>query len=136
MVNSDQYLDWNSNEVMYAFKNDSIDGGMVTFNSNHPKWSFVKLNKEEFVERVAEKDPISNISNTGVMYWSKGADYVKYAEQMMQKNIRVNGEFYTSPVFNEAIDDGKLFKIKHIYRFWGTGTPEDLNNFLREFNNV
>ena len=102
----------------------------------HEEASGTKYVPQELMDLWAEKDPISNISNTGVMYWSKGADYVKYAEQMMQKNIRVNGEFYTSPVFNEAIDDGKLFKIKHIDRFWGTGTPEDLNNFLREFNNV
>ena len=36
-----------------------------------------------------------------------GLDYVKYAERMIDKNIRVNNEFYVCPVYNEAIKDGK-----------------------------
>jgi hypothetical protein len=42
----------------------------------------------------------------------KGSDFVKYAEQMIQKNIRVNNEFYVCPVFNEAIEDGRKIKCK------------------------
>jgi HAD superfamily hydrolase (TIGR01509 family) len=133
MANSDQFLVWNSNEILYAFKNDSIDGGMVTFENSSPKWSFAKLDEKGFISEVAEKRPISDHANTGVMYYRKGSDFVKYAEQMIEKNIRVNGEFYTTPVMNEAIADGKLFKIKHIEQFWGTGTPEDLDSFLRDY---
>jgi hypothetical protein len=42
-----------------------------------------------------------------VYYWKKGSDYVKYAEKMIKKNIRVKNEFYVCPVFNEAIQDKK-----------------------------
>ena len=49
---------------------------------------------------------------------------------MIQKDIRVNGEFYVCPVFNEAINDAKKIKIKNIDEMWGIGTPEDLDNFL------
>jgi hypothetical protein len=55
---------------------------------------------------------------------------VKYAEQMIEKDIRVNGEFYVCPVFNEAILDGKKVKTFHIEKMWGLGTPEDLRYFL------
>ena len=50
----------------------------------------------------------------GVYWWKKGSDYVKYAEQMIEKNIRTNGEFYVCPVFNEAIEDDKRVRIKEI----------------------
>ena len=40
----------------------------------------------------------------------KGSDYVKYAEQMINKNIRVNNEFYVCPVYNESIKDKKKLK--------------------------
>ena len=36
MANSDQYVEWNSNECLYAFSADSIDGGIITFKSAHP----------------------------------------------------------------------------------------------------
>lgn len=130
IANSDQFIEWNSNEFMYAMGTDSIDGGILTFRSTHPKWSFAELDKNGYVKRIAEKEPISDIATVGIYYWAKGADYVKYAEQMIQNNIRVNGEFYVAPVYNEAIDDGKKVKTFDIKKMWGIGTPEDLNLFL------
>jgi hypothetical protein len=49
---------------------------------------------------------------------------------MIEKNIRVNNEFYVCPVFNEAIQDNKKVKIKKINKMWGIGTPEDLTYYL------
>ena len=134
IANSDQYIEWDSNEFMYSMVADDIDGGILTFTATHPKWSFAKLNKEGFVERVAEKEPISNIATVGIYFYNQGSDYVKYAEQMIEKNVRTNNEFYVCPVFNEAIQDGKKIKIYHINKeqMWGMGTPEDLKRFINE----
>lgn len=130
MANSDQYVEWDSNNVMYSFTADGIDGGILTFKATHPKWSYAKLDEDGFVSQVAEKNPISDNATVGVYYWKKGSDYVKYAEQMIAKDIRTNGEFYVCPVFNEAIQDGKKIRVKQIDKMWGIGTPEDLNYFL------
>ena len=130
MANSDQYVEWNSNECLYAFTADGIDGGILTFKATHPKWSYAKVNDDGFVSEVAEKNPISDNATVGIYYWKKGSDYVKYAEQMIEKNIRTNNEFYVCPVFNEAIGDNKKIRIKEIEGMWGIGTPEDLNYFL------
>jgi dTDP-glucose pyrophosphorylase len=105
------------------------DGGMLTFTSTHPKWSFAKV-EDGYVSEVAEKKPISDTATVGVYYWKKGSDYVKYAEQMIEKDIRVNNEFYVCPAFNEAIKDGKKIKTVPIKKMWGLGTPEDLRYFL------
>lgn len=131
IANSDQYIEWNSNECMYAFSADKIDSGILIFESTHPKWSYVKLGKDGFVNEVAEKKVISNFATVGIYYWKNGSDYVKYAEQMISKNIRVNNEFYVCPVFNEAILDNKKIKIKKVDAMWGLGTPEDLEYFLK-----
>jgi hypothetical protein len=133
MANSDQFVEWNSNECLYAFTADTIDGGIVTFEATHPKWSYAKLSEDGFVSEVAEKNPISNMATVGIYYWRKGSDYVKYAEQMIEKNIRTNNEFYVCPVFNEAIGDGKKIRVKNIEKMWGIGTPEDLNYFLEHY---
>ena len=109
---------------------DSVDAGILTFESIHPKWSFAKLNEDGFVSEVAEKKPISNKATVGIYYWAKGKDYVRYARQMITKNKRVNNEFYVCPVFNEAIEDKKKIKIFNIDKMWGLGTPEDLEVFL------
>lgn len=132
-ANSDQFLDWDSNEFMYSMEADEIDGGILTFTATHPKWSFAKLNDDNFVTQVAEKKPISDIATAGVYYWKRGSDYVKYAEQMIRENIRVNNEFYVCPVFNEAIKDDKKIKTFHFDGMWGIGTPEDLRFFIDNY---
>lgn len=134
MANSDQFIEWDSNEFMYKMNETDADGGIVTFTSTHPKWSFVKINENGFVTEVAEKNPISNIATVGVYFWKHGSDYVKYAEEMINKNIRVNNEFYVCPVFNQSIADGKKIRTFNIDKMWGIGTPEDLNYFLEKYN--
>ena len=133
MANSDQFVEWDSNEFMYSMVADEIDGGILSFTSTHPKWSYAKLDDDGFVTEVAEKRPISNVATVGVYYWKKGSDYVKYAEQMIERDIRVNNEFYVCPVFNEAIQDDKKVKTFHVDKMWGLGTPEDLRTFLENY---
>lgn len=130
IANSDQFVEWDSNEFMYSMIADGIDGGVLTFRSTHPKWSFAALDENGYITRIAEKEPISDIATVGIYYWSKGSDYVSSAEKMIEKNVRVNGEFYVAPVYNEAIADRKKFKVFDVKKMWGIGTPEDLDTFL------
>lgn len=129
-ANSDQVIDWNSTEFLYKMNETDSDGGIVTFHSTHPKWSYAKVNEYGLVSEVAEKNPISNKATVGYYYWKHGSDFVKYAEQMIDKDIRVNNEFYVCPVFNEAVQDNKEIRTFHVDEMWGLGTPEDLNNYL------
>ena len=130
IANSDQYIKWNSSQSIYNFITKKIDGGILTFNSVHPKWSYARCDDDLNVIEVAEKKVISNNATVGVYFWKKGSDYVKYANQMIKKNIRVNNEFYVCPVFNEAIKDSKTVKIEKVEEMHGLGTPEDFSNFL------
>jgi dTDP-glucose pyrophosphorylase len=129
-ANSDQFVEWDSNEFLYKMNETEADGGIVTFKATHPKWSFAKVNQEGLVTEVAEKNPISDTATVGFYYWKKGSDFVKYAEEMIENNIRVNNEFYVCPVFNQAIKDKKEIRIFNVENMWGLGTPEDLKYYL------
>jgi HAD superfamily hydrolase (TIGR01509 family) len=134
IANSDQFVEWDSDDFMYNCGAGDLDASILTFKSTHPKWSFAKMNECGYVTEVAEKKPISDIATVGIYYWRKGSDYVKYTEQMIDKNIRVNNEFYVCPVFNEAIKDGKKVRTYNVEKMWGLGTPEDLENFLKNYD--
>jgi len=134
IANSDQYVEWDSSNFMYAMKAGRCDGGILTFKSVHPKWSYVKTDGEGFVVELKEKQVISDMATVGIYYWSSGRDYVRYAEKMIASNNRVNGEFYVAPVYNEAIADGKKIRTYGVDRMWGIGTPEDLEIFIRKNN--
>jgi HAD superfamily hydrolase (TIGR01509 family) len=135
-ANSDQFVEWDSNEFMYKMQETNADGGIVTFKSIHPKWSFAKVNENGLVIEVAEKNPISDNATVGFYYWKNGSDFVKYAEQMIEKNIRVNNEFYVCPVFNEAIQDYKQIRTFNVVEMWGLGTPEDLKYYLENYKKI
>lgn len=132
IVNSDQYVEWNSNEAMYAFSADGIDGGILTFESISPKWSYAAIGVDGFVEDVREKEVISREATCGLYYWRRGSDFVRFAEQMVARNIRVNNEFYVAPVYRQAIESGQKIRCKRVEGMWSIGTPEDLNAFLAQ----
>jgi len=132
-ANSDQFVEWDSNEFMYKMNETEADGGIVTFKATHPKWSFAKTDDKGLVTEVAEKNPISDLATVGFYYWKNGSDFVKYAEEMIEEDIRVNNEFYVCPVFNQAIKDKKEIRTFNVDNMWGLGTPEDLKNYLENY---
>ena len=141
IANSDQFVEWDSCEFYHSI-NSSIDGSILTFENVHPKWSYVKQDVDGNVTHVAEKEVISNKASVGIYYFAKGSDYVRYAEDMIEKNIRYGqsfngrGEFYVAPVYNEAIADGKIVRTFDIKKMWGIGTPEDLQTFKEKYNHA
>ena len=134
IANSDQFLEWDSGAFLY--ESMPVDGSISTFEQTDPndkKWSYASLDPHGFVNHVAEKEVISTHANTGIYFWSKGSDFIKYANQMIAKNIRINNEFYIAPVYNEAIADGKKIKIQNCKNMWGLGVPSDLLKFLCDY---
>lgn len=131
IINSDQLLVWDSADFMRSMCDD-IDGGIMTLLTydNSCKWSYAAVNNG-IVTEVREKVPFSNYATCGVYYWKYGSEYVRYAERMISDNKRVNGEFYVCPVYNEAINDGRIIKNYLIQKFIGLGTPEDLEAYMR-----
>ena len=130
IANSDQYVDICIDDYLDAIRDN--DGLIMTMPADNPKWSFIKYNSDGYVTLVREKEVISNEATVGIYNYSRGADFVRYANQMIKKNVRVNNEFYVAPVYNEMIGDGKKIVFKNIdNRMHGIGTPEDLEIFLR-----
>jgi dTDP-glucose pyrophosphorylase len=131
IANSDQIVKWDSDQFLFWLS--EFDGITAVFEASDPKWSYVKGDLN-YVTEIAEKRVISNKANVGIYGWTRGSDYVKYAEQMIAKNIRTNGEFYIAPVYNEAIADGKRIYHFPVFEMHGVGTPEDLNKYLETEN--
>ena len=131
IANSDQIVEYSSENFKTLKSLTSVDGIIFTFHAVHPKWSFVRVNSRGIITELQEKNPISNIATCGIYWYRKGKDYVKYTEQMINKNIRVNNEFYVAPVYNEYILDNKTLVPFYVHKMWGIGTPEDLNAYLK-----
>lgn len=131
IANSDQFVDTDINDYISAM--GEADGLIMTMPSDDPKWSFINYDENRYVTVVREKEVISNEATVGIYNYKHGKDFVKYAHQMIDKNIRVNNEFYVAPVYNEMIEDGKKIGFNNVgEKMYGLGIPEDLIYFMEQ----
>jgi len=135
IINSDQFLKWNSNEFFYAMAADECDGGVVTFESTHPMYSFVQVDSKGFICKCAEKKPISKYATAGVYYFKTGKSFIAGAEEMIKKKITTDGHFYICPVYNELIGQGLKIRKFEIEKMWSFAVPEELQYFIEGFVN-
>jgi UDP-N-acetylglucosamine diphosphorylase / glucose-1-phosphate thymidylyltransferase / UDP-N-acetylgalactosamine diphosphorylase / glucosamine-1-phosphate N-acetyltransferase / galactosamine-1-phosphate N-acetyltransferase len=138
IANSDQIVDGGVGSMLQNAVASRLDGSILCFvdRAMDTKWSFAKLNDSNFVIEVREKEAISNLATVGIYYFEKGADFVNGAIDMIVRNERVNGEFYTCPVYNYLIQEGKKIGVHIIHpdAMHGLGTPDDLKHYIKLMN--
>jgi hypothetical protein len=123
MANSDQFVEWNSMSACMPLMPMVLMVVLLHFKATHPKWSYAKIGEDGFVSEVAEKKPISDNATVGIYYWKKGSDYVKYAEQMIE---RTSGLIMSSMFVQSSMRQFKMVKkirIKDIERNVGYWNP-------------
>lgn len=129
IANSDQFVDTDINKYLDAI--GDWDGLIMTMPASDPKWSYIRYDEQGFVTLVREKEVISNQATVGIYNYKHGSDFVKFAHQMIEKNVRVNNEFYVAPVYNEMIEAGRKIVFRDVgEKMFGLGIPEDLELFL------
>jgi NDP-sugar pyrophosphorylase family protein len=132
-INEDLFIA-NSDQLIYGDFPKIGDGTLYTFQAldRNPKWSYCDAH-QGVVYGVAEKRAISDIANTGA-YWFKNLKYYNVAyHSMVNQDIRVNGEFYVAPVYNELIKAKFDIRHSHVNKMIGLGTPEDLEDYVKHY---
>lgn len=134
IVNSDQWVDVDIDDYLCSLDQQNADGLIMTMWSDHPKWSYVRFDQHGRVCELVEKRVVSNEATVGIYNFRDGRAFVRAAEQMIKKNLRVNNEFYVAPVYNELIAEGKMIVVFNVGKefdgMYGMGIPEDLERFL------
>lgn len=116
VINGDQLIKTDISIAISDFKQRKLDGGIVTFKSVHPRWSYVLLNEDGTVAQTSEKRPISDMATAGCYYYKKGTDFVKACMSVIQKDVQVKGLYYISSTYNEMILEQKKIGIFEIPR--------------------
>lgn len=134
IANSDQYVDVDINDYLHAMQAQDADGLIMTMKADDPKWSFVGFAENGLIDRVVEKEVISDEATVGIYNFRSGRQLIAAIESMFEKELRVNGEFYVAPAYNEMIEDQARVIHYNIGSeaagMYGLGIPADLNLFL------
>jgi NDP-sugar pyrophosphorylase family protein len=105
IVNSDQILITDLNEHVGYFKENGLDAGVITFNSVHPRWSYVLMENKKAVQ-FAEKNPISKNAIAGFYYFKSFLTFMESACKTIVDDDQLDGKFYVSSVLNQLILSG------------------------------
>jgi NDP-sugar pyrophosphorylase family protein len=140
LANSDQYVDIDINDYLATQDESDAAGLIMTFQADHPKWSYVGFDADGRVERVVEKEVISNEATVGIYNFARGRDFVRAADRMIADDLRVNGEFYVAPTYNALIAEGARIVVHNVGSegsgMYGLGIPEDLALFVNEYSHA
>jgi dTDP-glucose pyrophosphorylase len=111
IANADQIFDGGIGGYLKKFRSSNMDAACLSFNSVHPRWSYVRVDHKNQVLETAEKRPISKHAVAGLYMYNKGSDFVRYGMDSIKHGSSVDGKYFISPVFNEFILANK--KVGH-----------------------
>lgn len=114
IINGSQLIKTDIEPAINDFRKRNLDGGIITINAVHPKYSSILLDENNFVIQTSEKRPISNIASTGCCYFKKGSDFVGAAFASIEKDVNTQGLYYISSTFNEMILNNKKIGVYEI----------------------
>lgn len=145
ITNGDQYLNWESLKFLDYINNTNPDGCVSLYDHDdiklyeNSKYAFVKLNDAGYAIEFAEKFAISKNAMNGIHYWKKGSHFIKYVDEMIKDNVRINNELYISPSYNYMIKDGYRINTYKMDKneYYSLGTPEEINkntNYINQKN--
>jgi len=103
IASSNELLNIDLNYALTDYRLRGLDAGVITFPSVHPRYSYARLDDQNLAVEVAEKKPISRHAMTSIIWFARGSDFVRAAQNMIRKDSHIDGLFYIAPSLNELI---------------------------------
>lgn len=130
ITNCDQIiLDWDKEAFLRHVRN--YDAALGCFISTAPHNSYVRVDDENLVTEVKEKQVISNIATNGLHYWKRACSFFESLDEMVKRKDTTNGEYFVAPSYNYLIAKEYKVGIFMFNRHFPIGTPEQLRKFLK-----
>ncbi len=114
ILNSNEFLDIDYGAAIGGFRQRQLDAGVVTFHSIHPRYSYVRLDDDDYIVEAAEKRPISRHATAGFYWFQRGADFTQAVQDMIRKDAHVEGRFFISLTFNELVLKQMRMGVHHV----------------------
>lgn len=134
--NSDQVIASDINQAIKDFRNRGLDCGLITFASNHPRFSYIRHDETDSIVELTEKTVISKLAIAGFYYFRRGGDFIEAAGRVLLNNNSINGAFYISQTINEMILSNKNIDHHQIdtKNYFPLYSPETIKTFQNMLN--
>ncbi|CAA6814225.1 MAG: Bifunctional N-acetylglucosamine-1-phosphate uridyltransferase/glucosamine-1-phosphate acetyltransferase [uncultured Campylobacterales bacterium] len=140
---------WDYEDFLAHTRGRNADGAIPAYKGFHPhmlgttNYAFMRDDKQWMLE-IKEKEPFTNnrmneYASNGTYYFKKGSYLKKYFDDLIKKDIDLNGEYYVSLVYNLLAEDGLKVSIYDVEHMLQWGTPQDVEEYKtwsKYFRNV
>ena len=130
---------WDYDDFLKHTRDRDADGAIPSYKGFHPhmlgttNYAFMRDDQQWMLE-IKEKEPFTDdrmneYASNGTYYFKKGSYVKKYFNELMDRNLNVNGEFYISLVYNLLKRDDlkvSIFEIQHMIQW---GIPRDVEDY-------
>ena len=138
---TDNGMIYNHLKYQELIKDKNVDAIIFTFrhhisSKNNPEmYGWVKTDYKENAIGVSVKVPISETpyedhAIVGTFWFRKVELFEKSLQNLIDKNIRVNGEYYVDSLLSELIELGYKVKVLEVDDYICWGTPNDYETFV------
>lgn len=119
----------NSDLIVWTFKDKKI------IKNNPRMYGYVKVDKNSVIEKISCKKKISKFpwkdhAIIGAFTFKRAEIFLKYTKELLLSNNKVNNEYYMDTVAENCVNSGIKAKVNLVKKYYGWGTPADLENFL------
>jgi len=133
-------IDYDNIKLKKLINNNNIHSIVFTFRKNQTvkakpnDYTYLKVNKNDFVNEVHEKKPFStNPYNdhaiVGVFFFRNKKIFFDGFNEILKKSYKINNEFYVDSIIKMLVK--KKYKVKtfEVTNYIGWGTPNDLKTY-------
>jgi NDP-sugar pyrophosphorylase family protein len=107
ICNGDQVIDADISAIVDSFLAKQADAGVITFQTAHPRWSYVRVDSANCVLEAAEKRVISRNGIAGFYFFKRAGLFIDAAMRCITSESNVDGNYFISPALNELVLDGR-----------------------------
>lgn len=132
---------WDYEDFLQHTRNRNADGAIPAYKGFHPhmlgttNYAFMRDEKQWMLE-IKEKSPFTDnrmneYASSGTYYFKHGKYVKKYFQELIDRDINLNGEYYVSLVYNLLVEDNLKVSIYNIQHMLQWGTPRDVEEYQR-----
>lgn len=96
-------------------------------------YGWIDVDEKNVITSISVKSPLENKYNDpiviGTFIFKNHLNYIQALENLVERDGRINGEFYIDALINDAIQLGLNCKLFEVDSFLCWGTPNDLKTF-------
>lgn len=131
-INCDQRMVWDERRFIDFLNLQEPDGCIITVKTNGKNYSYAEVNEAGIVQRIVEKEIISDDGLIGFHYYKKAKYFIDATRQLISLDQKQKGEFYISDTYNILIKNNLRimnYSLNEKETQIVLGTPEEIKKF-------